>query len=46
MLELEIARLSNHVYCTYTSNVGRYIALLLEDLTKITSLDRETWFSG
>ena len=46
MLELEIARLSNHVYCTYTSNVGRYIALLLEDLTKITSLDKETWFSG
>ena len=46
MTELEIARLSNHVYCTYSSNVGRYIALLKEDLKKITSLDKEEWYDG
>ena len=46
MLEVEIARLSKHVYCTYTSNVGRYIALLREDLEQVTSLDTEEWFSG
>lgn len=46
MLEVEIARLSNHVYCTYTSNVGRYIAVLREDLNQITSLDEEKWVSG
>lgn len=46
MVEIEIARLSKHVYCTYTSNVGRYIALLREDLEHITSMDKENWFSG
>lgn len=46
MLELEIARQSKHVYCTYTSNVGRYIALLKEDLKQVTSLDEISWFSG
>jgi hypothetical protein len=46
MTEVEIARLSKHVYCTYSSNVGRYIAVLHEDLNNITSLDKEKWFSG
>ena len=46
MTEMEVARLSSHVYCTFTSNVGRYLALLKEDLSMVTSLDIKTWHSG
>lgn len=46
MTDIEIGKRSKIAYCTYTSNIGRYLAVSRGELKNIISLDIENWFSG
>lgn len=43
MSDIEVSKFAQHIYCTFTSNLGRFTALYNEN---ITSLDIKTWYSG
>jgi len=46
MVDIEIGRSAKIAYCTFTSNIGRYLAVIREDLINTVSLDTSNWFSG